>query len=74
MVSTIRNNGEYVGECSAEELSQCLLDNNTRNMVQLIVTDEEETEKIFSDLYGTRVAPRVAFLNEHSNDVAIDME
>lgn len=68
------NRMKGLGECSAEELSQCLLDNNTRNMVQLIVTDEEETEKIFSDLYGTRVAPRVAFLNEHSNDVAIDME
>ena len=68
------NRMKGLGEQDAQELSQCLLDNKTRNVVQLIVTNEEETNKMFSDLYGRRVEPRVTFLNEHSNDVTIDME
>ena len=65
---------KHVGEMDPQELHYCLLDNKTRNVVQLIVTDEKETDKMFLDLYGRRVEPRVTFLNEHSNDVTIDME
>lgn len=65
---------KHVGEMDPQELHYCLLDNDTRNMLQLVVDDEAVADKVFTDLYGRRVEPRVIFLNEHSNDVAIDME
>ena len=68
------NRMKGLGEQDAEELRQCILDNDTRNVVQLIITDKDKTEKMFSNLYGRRVEPRVTFLSEHSNDIVIDME
>lgn len=62
-----RNKG--LGEQNSEELSYCLLDPNTRNVEQMIVTDKDETEKLFTIFMGTETAPRKQYILEHSDEV-----
>lgn len=72
-VKTIgRNKG--LGEQGSDELAETLLDPKTRNIVQLKVNDFGLTEKLFEDLYGKKVEPRVKYLLEHSEEVEYDYE
>ena len=61
-----------LGEQDSEELSYALLDPETRHIVQLTVSDEEQTDQLFEDLYGRKVEPRVKFLLEHGEEANID--
>ena len=72
IVSTTSNSGLCVGEQNSEELAYCLLDPETRNIVQLTVNNIQETNDMFNDLYGKNVEPRVKFLLEHSEEAHID--
>ena len=63
---------KYVGESDASELEQCLLNPKTRNVKQLIVEDIQMTDKMFNDLYGKDVEPRVEFLLKHAEEARID--
>lgn len=58
----------HVGEQDSSELEYCLLNPNTRNIVQLTVSDVVKTNKLFEDLYGKKVEPRVQYLLEHSEE------
>ena len=60
-----------MGEQNADELAECLLDRNTRRMVQLTVQDIEKTNRMFSDLYGKNVKPRVDFLENHLQEARV---
>lgn len=60
-----------LGEQDSEELSYCLLEPETRNLYQLVVSDIDKTDKMFNDLYGKEVAPRVKFLSEHSEEANV---
>ena len=61
-----------LGEQDSDELSYCLLDPETRNVLQLKVEDYGKTDKMFQDLYGKRVEPRVHFLAQHLEEARID--
>lgn len=61
-----------VGEMDSEELSETLLNPESRNILQLQVTDVEKTDKLFNDLYGKAVEPRVRFIMEHSEEANVD--
>ena len=61
-----RNKG--LGEQDSDELSYALLEQETRNVVQLQVNDIGKLDKVFNDLYGKKVEPRVKFLLEHSEE------
>lgn len=61
-----------LGEMDSSELSECLLDSNTRHIVQLTVNDVSTTNQLFQDLYGKAVEPRVKFILEHSEEARID--
>lgn len=65
-----RNKG--LGEQDSEELSYCLLNPKTRNILQLNVEDIGLTNKMFQDLYGRNVEPRVEFLDKHLEEANID--
>jgi len=56
----------------SEELSETLLDPKTRNVLQLKVEDYGKTDKMFQDLYGKRVEPRVQFLAQHLEEARVD--
>lgn len=72
--SSIRALGRMkgLGECDAEELSHCLLEPETRNIVQLTVEDIGATDKMFQDLYGKIVEPRVKFLATHLEEAHVN--
>ncbi len=61
-----------LGEQDSDELSYCLLDPETRNVLQLTVEDYGKTDKMFQDLYGKRVEPRVQFLAQHLEEARVD--
>ncbi len=61
-----------LGECDSDELAYCLLDKNTRNVLQLEVTNKEKTDEMFNNLYGKAVGPRVTFLAEHLEEARVD--
>ena len=61
-----------LGEQDSDELSYCLLDPDTRNVLQLKVEDYGKTDKMFQDLYGKRVEPRVQFLAQHLEEARVD--
>ena len=61
-----RNKG--LGEQDPEELGQCLLEPETRNVQQITVSDYNTTEKLFDVFMGTSVPPRRAYILEHSEE------
>lgn len=61
-----------LGECDADELSYCLLNEETRTILKLTVEDFKATNDMFQDLYGKRVEPRVEFLSKHLEEARID--
>lgn len=61
-----------IGEMDPSEQSYCLLDEKTRNIVQLKVEDIQNTEQMFNDLYGKNVEPRVKFLSKHLEEARVD--
>ena len=61
-----RNKG--LGEQDADELAECLLTPETRNIKQLIVQDYKEAAKLIETLMGPSVPPRRAWLLEHSEE------
>lgn len=65
-----RNKG--LGEQDSEELAYALLEQETRNVIQLKVTDIGKLDKVFNDLYGKKVEPRVRFLAEHLEEAHVD--
>jgi DNA gyrase subunit B len=66
------NRMKGLGECDSEELSDTLLNPETRNVVRLQVNDIGATDDLFEDLYGKRVEPRVKFLLQHSEEGEYD--
>jgi DNA gyrase subunit B len=67
-----RNKG--LGEQDASELAYCLLKDNTRNVQQLIVTDQEQTDNMLEMFMGNSVEPRRNYLLEHAHEIKIDVE
>lgn len=61
-----------LGEMDSEELAHTLLEPETRNILQLQVSDIDKTNKLFQDLYGKAVEPRIKFIMEHSEEARID--
>lgn len=72
IVSTYGNIGLYVGEMDSDELATCLLDPNNRVIYQLTVDDIDKTNKLFNDLYGKAVEPRVKYILKHSEEARVD--
>lgn len=62
------NRSKGLGEQDPEELSQCLLDSDTRNVVQIIVTDIQKTETLFDTFMGISVPPRREYILKHSEE------
>ena len=62
------NRNKGLGEQDADELSEALLDPATRNIAQLIVSDEKKTAVLIETLLGPSVPPRRAFLLQHAEE------
>lgn len=64
-----RNKG--LGEQDSEELEECLLNPETRNVMQIAVDDVEQTSTLFTTLMGKQVAPRKEFLLKHAEEANV---
>lgn len=62
------NRNKGLGEQDADELSEALLDPATRNIAQLIVSDEKKAAVLIETLLGPSVPPRRAFLLQHAEE------
>ncbi len=60
-----------LGEMSAEELEENLLDPEQRVLKQLVIEDIAATDKIFDDLMGTSAIPRKNFIEQNSEKMEV---
>lgn len=63
--------GKYVGEQDAEELEECLLNPETRNIAQITVSDIQKTDRLFDILMGTNVTPRREYMIKHAEEANV---
>ena len=66
------NRAKGLGEQDPDELEYCLLDPKTRNVQQLVVEDEVETDNLLEVLMGTSVPPRREYLLKYGEEANID--
>lgn len=64
------NRMKGLGEQDPEELAQCLLEDKTRNIQQLIVEDEKKADDLLEIFEGQNVAIRRDYLLKHGEEVA----
>lgn len=62
------NRNKGLGEQDADELAEALLNEDTRNVFQLVVEDEKKTAILIETLLGTSVPPRRAYLLAHEEE------
>lgn len=65
------NRNKGLGEQDADELEECLLNPETRNIAQITVKDCKETARIFEILMGPSVPPRREYILKHSEEANI---
>ncbi len=57
-----------LGEMTAEQLRETTLDPRTRTLLQVLITDELETDRLVSDLMGRDTSARYTFVMERANE------
>ena len=62
------NRNKGLGEQDSDELAEALLNEATRNVLQLIVENKEQTKKLIETLMGPNVPPRREFLLRHEEE------
>ena len=68
------NRFKGLGELSPEETEETLIEPENRIIKQITVEDIQATNKLFDDLMGTAIAPRKAYIKEHSGEATYNME
>ena len=62
------NRNKGLGEQDPDELSEALLNPETRNVAQLVVSDKQKADRLIEVLLGPSVPPRRQFLLEHAEE------
>ena len=65
------NRNKGLGEQDADELEECLLNPETRNIAQITVNDCAEAARIFEILMGPSVPPRREYILKYSEEASI---
>lgn len=66
------NRNKGLGEQDASELAEALLNPETRNIAQIVVSDEKKAAILIDVLLGTSVPPRRAFLLAHEEEANVN--
>lgn len=69
----IVNRLKGLGEMSAEEVEETLMDPNKRIIKQITVEDTLKANKLFDNLMGGDVAPRKEYIKQHSHEATIEV-
>ena len=67
------NRNKGLGEQDSSELNEALLNPNTRNISQIIVSDTDEAAALIECLLGPNVPPRREYLLQHSEEAKEDI-
>jgi DNA gyrase subunit B len=62
------NRNKGLGEQDPEELEECLLNPDTRNVVQVVVDDAKKADRLFEILMGPSVPLRRDYILKYSED------
>lgn len=65
------NRNKGLGEQDASELEECLLNPETRNVAQIIVSDKEKAYRLLDILMGTNVTPRKDYVLKYAEDARV---
>lgn len=65
------NRNKGLGEQNPEELNECLLDKQTRNVVQITVEDVKKADDLFDIFMGTSVPPRREYILKYSEEAQL---
>ena len=55
----------------ADELSDCLLDDKTRNIEKLTIKDLKKAEELLDTFMGTAIDERKKYILEHSEEASV---
>ena len=58
-----------LGEMDPEQLWETTMEPKSRTLLQLIIEDAAEAERVVSELMGDQVEPRKEFIQKHAHDV-----
>ena len=70
--SYLVNRNKGLGEQDASELREAIIDEKTRNIVQIVVENEKEADDLMECLMGTSVPPRREYLLKHSEEAKLE--
>ncbi len=65
------NRNKGLGEQDPDELEECLLNPDTRNVAQITVANEKEAYKMLDILMGSSVAPRKEYILNNAEDAVV---
>lgn len=65
------NRNKGLGEQDADELEECLLNPNTRNVKCVTVEDKDKAHKLFEILMGPSVPPRREYVLKYAEDARV---
>ena len=68
------NRFKGLGEMDVEETEETLLDPENRILNQVSISDAKAAAQLFDDLMGGSVAPRKAYIKEHSKEATYNAE
>ena len=66
------NRNKGLGEQDPQELAECLLNHQTRNVAQITVEDVVEANRLFEIFMGPSAAPRKDWILQHSEEANIE--
>lgn len=71
MVSTIRNNGEYVGESTPQDFRETICSNSPR-LIQFTMNDAAAAAKYFDILLGENIEERKKYIFDNADFENLD--
>lgn len=60
-----------MGEQDPDELEECLLNPETRNVIKIVINDKEESQKLIEMFMGKDTKERKEYITLHSQEARV---